>query len=465
MSFPIVDEAPTASVGKCPSSDGYNASNSIPLALVQQGVAHIILYSTLSTLLFVLLCVVLMKDGLSPSKRRTPVVWLLGLAMLLGVIGSALDTVFWATQMLWTTSSSAQTASYYVASNSMLFIVPWVVRWAMCLRIASFYPVTLAGRRKRLTVIALPTAMQILDLVAFCIVLHDGFDAIETAGQDDGKLTLSLSEKPLPYRLMVNLLAYGAALVSSIYINIFMIRKFTTLRGGASRGSPTLATPPRNLSWAKQQQLLFGIAFSYITPTLFLVSLIVIFCTVQGRALGFMLVCNVYVHVFSGTLACLSAWANIGGNLSGGSTYYPKHAEGERQVSIGDVSALSGRSGSRSASLAQTASGIGLGSNGGNLATVGQLRRHCDNGSGLSPPKQDGVVVAGGTSVAPFHNAARLNDSNMLLAVEPSSGVTLHNNVLSVPKSLPSLWSCQPNHQEKYLKHFPRHRLRFHHVR
>ena len=100
MSSPIQGQTPgdpttsSACSGYAYSTpSGGGDASSVPLALVQTGVAYIILYSTLSTLLFVLLCAVFMKNGLGTSRRNSPVVWILGASMLLGVLGSVLDTV------------------------------------------------------------------------------------------------------------------------------------------------------------------------------------------------------------------------------------------------------------------------------------------------------------------------------------------------------------------------------------
>ncbi len=89
MSSPLAGQTP----GDTSTTNTCDTGNAVPLSLVSTGIAYIILYSTLSTLLFVLLCAVFMKDGLSRSKRRAPVVWVLGASMMLGVLGSVLDTV------------------------------------------------------------------------------------------------------------------------------------------------------------------------------------------------------------------------------------------------------------------------------------------------------------------------------------------------------------------------------------
>ena len=386
MSSPIAGELPVAGSECAPGQEGYDSSNAVPLALVQQGVAYIILYSTLSTLLFVLLCVLLMKDGLTAAKRRTPIAWVLGFSMLLGVIGSSLDTVraprsrargnmtdqawrvqvFWATQMLRNTSSAQQTASYYIASNAMLFIVPWVTRWAMTLRIASFYPDSLAGKRKRATVVAFPIAMQVINLVAFSIVLRDGYNLTRAAGGEKGKLfsTADNVTRVGGYRLMLDLLSYGAALATSLYFNVFMISKFAFLGGAKTQTSPGLSSRPNNIIFTKLQQFGFFLAFSYLVPTSYLIALIVGFCTFQGRPLGFMLVINVYVHVFSATLACLSGAAKWRNRES---HYYPTHMEG-RSLSVGDASAVSG------CPLA-TGVGVGNGNHGGSVSRIRNFGR------------------------------------------------------------------------------------------
>ena len=67
--------------------------NYVPVSLVRNGVLYIILYSMLATLLFVLLCAVLLKNGLSPQKRKLPIVWVLGFSMFGALLGSTLNMV------------------------------------------------------------------------------------------------------------------------------------------------------------------------------------------------------------------------------------------------------------------------------------------------------------------------------------------------------------------------------------
>lgn len=67
---------------------------SVPLALVRTGTTFIILYSTCATLLFVLTCFMLLRHSHAHERRRRlPMLLILCLAMVLGLLGSILNTV------------------------------------------------------------------------------------------------------------------------------------------------------------------------------------------------------------------------------------------------------------------------------------------------------------------------------------------------------------------------------------
>ncbi len=225
--------------------------------------------------------------------------------------------------MLQTATSNAQIASYYIASNSMLFIVPWVVRWAMCLRLASFYPPSLAGRRKRWAVVVFPICMQLMCLVAFSMVLQEGYDAVASRGIQNARLD--------DYRLMLDLISYSSVVACNLYFNFVLLQKFITMGGRRSSfGAPSLVSHRESRPWFRIKQLFRAITFAYVLPTCYDIALIVVFCTVQGRVLGFMLVINVYTHVFAGTLACLSSAAKWREKET---HFYPSAAEGAKALS------------------------------------------------------------------------------------------------------------------------------------
>jgi hypothetical protein len=286
--------------------------------------------------------------------------------------------------MLRTVTAPEKIASYYIASNAMLFIVPWVVRWAMCIRIASFYPESLAAARKRFAIILFPAIMQIVNLVLFCIVLQDGYRTVKDAGQvTGGRLS--------GYRLKLDLILYGAVLLSSLYYTLLLLPKFLVMGRSTSHslGSPSLLmSGPSSRSsihraWAFTKQLLYAVSFSYLLPTLFDIALIVVFCTVQGRTLGFMLVINVYVHVFGGTLACLSSAGKWTGKQG---RFYPKEIDSSDVAANGGGGDGAGGCGSitdrRRLSELATASGIQGNSSSGRLRNFHHLRAYRNSNDG-----------------------------------------------------------------------------------
>lgn len=60
---------------------------------IRLAVTYIILYTSLCTVLFLLLTIILLKGGLDSAKRRSPIVWLLAASILLGLVASIFDTV------------------------------------------------------------------------------------------------------------------------------------------------------------------------------------------------------------------------------------------------------------------------------------------------------------------------------------------------------------------------------------
>ncbi|PWZ02838.1 hypothetical protein BCV70DRAFT_183259 [Testicularia cyperi] len=268
----------------------------VSVDLVRNGVTYIILYSMFATLLFVLLCAVLFKNGLSPHKRRLPVVWVLGLAMLGGLLGSTLNTVFWAYQLFGTASVDTM-FRLWMSSTAVLYIVPLITHIAIQLRLMSFYPATLASRWKRIGISVVPTLVKIARLTTISITLHRcastyqqiGFIQAVSQASDDTS----------------NLFTLILQLVDNVYASFFLLWRYWHL--GRKRDSELMSKKSHVvLRWTKQ--IMFAIAFGYVLPTVYALALVLSRgLELNAIDLGFMLVANVYVQAFGAVLATLSS--------------------------------------------------------------------------------------------------------------------------------------------------------------
>ena len=271
------------------------AAQYVPVDLVRNGVTYIILYSMFATLLFVLLCAVLFKNGLSPQKRRLPFVWVLGFAMLGGLLGSTLNTVFWAYQLFGNVSEDTM-FRLWMSSTAVLYIVPLITHFAIQLRLLSFYPPTLASRKKRIAISILPSLMKVARLTTISITLTNSAAAYRADGFG---YSVSMAANDIS-----NLFTLIFQLVDTVYASAFLLWRYWRL-GRRDNELMSKKSHPA-VRWSKQ--VMFAIAFGYVLPTIYALALVL------SRALslspidmGFMLVANVYVQAFGAVLASLSS--------------------------------------------------------------------------------------------------------------------------------------------------------------
>ncbi|SPO19835.1 uncharacterized protein UTRI_00230_B [Ustilago trichophora] len=272
-----------------------SAAQYVPVELVRNGVTYIILYSMFATLLFVLLCAVLFKNGLSPQKRRLPFVWVLGFAMLGGLLGSTLNTVFWAYQLFGNVSEDTM-FRLWMSSTAMLYIVPLITHFAIQLRLLSFYPPTLASRSKRIAISILPTLMKIARLTTISITLHNSSVAYRASGFG---YTVSKAANDTS-----NLFTLIFQLVDTVYASVFLLWRYWHL-GRRDNELMSKKSHPA-VRWSKQ--IMFAIAFGYVLPTIYALALVLSKAlSLSAVDMGFMLVANVYVQAFGAVLASLSS--------------------------------------------------------------------------------------------------------------------------------------------------------------
>ena len=179
---------------------------------------------------------------------------------------------------------------------TMLYLVPLITHVAIQMRIMSFYPPTLARRSKRIAISFLPTAFKIVRLLITILIVvfmsrnyknggeRGALAAVETDRADTALFSLQLAD--------------------TLYSSCILLWKFHHL----GRRSEELMSK-RSLSfWSWTQQVLYGIAFGYVVPTLFSLALLLckIFLTDINK-FGLILVSNVYVQSFGAVIACLSS--------------------------------------------------------------------------------------------------------------------------------------------------------------
>ncbi|KAJ1030445.1 hypothetical protein NDA16_001354 [Ustilago loliicola] len=277
------------------ASNQTRATQYVPVDLVRNGVTYIILYSMFATLLFVLLCAVLFKNGLSPQKRRLPFVWVLGIAMLGGLLGSTLNTVFWAYQLFGNVSEGTM-FRLWMSSTAMLYLVPLITHVAIELRLLSFYPPTLASRRKRIAISIIPSLMKVARLTSICITLNRSAVAYHQHGFS---VTVSKATNDIS-----NLFTLIFQLVDTLYASAILLWRYWHL-GRRDNELMSKKSHPF-VRWAKQAG--FAIAFGYVLPTIYALALVLSKAlSLSPNDMGFMLVANVYVQAFGAVLASLSS--------------------------------------------------------------------------------------------------------------------------------------------------------------
>lgn len=271
------------------------AAQYVPVELVRNGVTYIILYSMFATLLFVLLCAVLFKNGLSPQKRRLPFVWVLGFAMLGGLLGSTLNTVFWAYQLFGNVSEDTM-FRLWMSSTAMLYIVPLITHFAIQLRLLSFYPPTLASRKKRIGISIVPSLMKVARLTTISITLHNSAVAYRAFGFG---ITVSKAANDT-----ANLFTLIFQLVDTVYASCFLLWRYWHL----GRRDNELMRKKSSFVVRCSKQIMFAIAFGYVLPTIYALALVLSRALALNAVdMGFMLVANVYVQAFGAVLASLSS--------------------------------------------------------------------------------------------------------------------------------------------------------------
>lgn len=326
--------------GRCVSIKG--------LPDVRLAVTYIILYTSLCTVLFMLLTTILLKGGLESAKRRSPIVWLLAASILLGLVASVFDTVFWTVQMVNARIPASAYDGLYVVEDLMLFIVPWVVVWALIMRLAVFWPAHLFGRRKQFLIILPPAIFQCATLACYGVVLclvHKVDGQRREAISWSQTATAVLGENATPERLRWEHAHYATSVAALAYVNFGLSRQWLRLRSSRGNGllaqmrrwiglgpDPVLRLAPSTAAtmtstarledarllrtlrpqrrvgvWWTLVRILHFIAFGFWVPTGLSVANWVVFSKEKLEVSMYLAVSLMYVFPVAGILACLGA--------------------------------------------------------------------------------------------------------------------------------------------------------------
>ncbi|PWN43613.1 hypothetical protein IE81DRAFT_346417 [Ceraceosorus guamensis] len=319
----------------------HDVDSYVPRGLVRTGTLFIIVYSNCTALLFILLSTMLFRYSFSEErKRKLPILVVLSLSMVLGLFGSILNTVFWATLLLRDRDedgSAINAASYWCLTTAMLFVTPLVAHVAVVLRIVSFYPPMLAGARKRLLVIAPPMILKIARVPFIGLYLREGYQSVAARGGaaafDNGLSQTWDNRWPT--------VEFALTVVDSLYCFAVLLRKFHQLGNETQHHRNALLDRRRGRVVDAIQQFFAGVGFTFAFPTIYNIAVLTCIAMPSYRVSptnnGFLLVSNVFVQVFGATLACTNASAHWRDDRFVNGTPVSRNSWAARAQSMADV--------------------------------------------------------------------------------------------------------------------------------
>ncbi|KAK0557687.1 hypothetical protein OC846_000254 [Tilletia horrida] len=285
----------------------------VPTDLVRKGVTFLLVYNYLATFLFCLIAVVLMKNGLKvfAAKRFVPIFCVLGLAIVMSLISSIINSVYWASQLLHR-GDKPSVSGFWLASITLIFLVPLVTQCALTIRMYALLPPMLVSTRKRAALLALPVTLKVVRLVVLSIAMARTRQSINSAPIFPTNALYASSSWGF---LMAEL---WLAFFDSLYASTFLMVMF--LRSGRRNDSSLLTLSSGWLSgWLKLG--LYACMFSFVVPTLFaLVLAISITIHLNELTFGYLLIVNVILQNVGGVLGTLSSqhkWRNSRFSTSG----------------------------------------------------------------------------------------------------------------------------------------------------
>ncbi|CAD6886474.1 unnamed protein product [Tilletia caries] len=274
--------------------------------LVRTGVTFLLVYNYLAMFLFCLIAFVLMKNGLRvfSAKRFKPVFTVLGIAILMSLISSIMNSVFWASRLLHRSDRNSLDA-FWLASITLVFLVPLVTQSALTIRIYALLPPMLASTRKRIMILACPVLLKVVRLIVLSVAMAHTYRNIRNhAGMPANALYTSSNWGFLMAELWF-------AFFDSLYASCFLLAVF--LRSGRRNDSSLLVPSHGWLSgWLRLS--LYACMFSFVVPTCFTFALaMAITLKVDEVVFGYLLIVNVILQNVGGLLATLSSqhrWRN-----------------------------------------------------------------------------------------------------------------------------------------------------------
>ncbi|KAK0522587.1 hypothetical protein OC842_006418 [Tilletia horrida] len=293
-----------------PSMGGPDA---VPTELVRKGVTFLLVYCYLATFLFCLIAVVLMKNGLQvfAGRRFVPVFAVLGCAIVMSLISSVMNSVFWASQLL-DRSDRASLDAFWLASTTLIFFVPLVTQTALTIRMYAMLPPMLASTRKRCMILATPVLLKCIRLVVLSVAMASTYRVIRQRAIFP---TSALYTTTTWDFLMAEL---WLAFFDSLYASSFLLGVF--LRSGRRNDSSLLV--PSSGWWSGWLKLsIYACLFSFMIPTCFSFALaMAISLKVDEVVFGYLLIVNVILQNMGGVLGTLSSqhkWRNSRFSTSG----------------------------------------------------------------------------------------------------------------------------------------------------
>ncbi|KAE8260144.1 hypothetical protein A4X13_0g530 [Tilletia indica] len=285
----------------------------VPTDLVRRGVTFLLVYNYLATFLFCLIAVVLMKNGLKvfSSKRFMPVFTVLGIAIIMSLISSIMNSIYWASRLMRRTDQDSLDA-FWLASTTLIFFVPWVTQCALTIRMYALLPPMLVSTRKRIMILAGPILLKVVRLIVLSVAMTNTYRTIHIRTLMPSN---ALSNSSNWSFLMAEL---WLAFIDSLYATCFLLVMF--LRSGR-RNDSSLLVPSSGWFSGWLRLSLYACMFSFMIPTCFSFALaIAITVRVDGTVFGYLLIVNVILQNVGGVLGTLSSqhrWRNSRFSTSG----------------------------------------------------------------------------------------------------------------------------------------------------
>lgn len=275
----------------------------------------------------------------------------------------AINKAFWTVQMVNARIPGSAYDGLYIVEDLMLFLVPWIVSWALIMRLAMFWPAALFGRRKQFLVILPPSILQCVTLACYAVVLRIAH-SVNRMDQDrvpwNETATTVLGQRATSDRLRWDHCHYATTIAVLLYVNLGLSRQWLRMRTSRGNGvlaqmrrwiglgpdpilrlapsqtepEPTAARledakllrtlrPQRRVGvWWTIARTLHFVAFGFWVPTAITCASWAVLSTEKLEISMYLGVALMYVFPVAGIVACLGATSRF---LDRENHYYPSH--------------------------------------------------------------------------------------------------------------------------------------------